>query len=106
MPQTAAQTQESAVQAETSEHTIIADQRAWNQVGDLPCHISIEVPVPGFSLKDLLCLGRETVLVSRLPTSDSPPLRINGELVAWCDFEVLGSRLAVRITELAWGVEC
>jgi flagellar motor switch/type III secretory pathway protein FliN len=55
----------------------------------------------GFSLKDLLRLRRETVLVSRMPTGDSPPLRINGELVAWCEFEVLGRRLAVRITELA-----
>jgi flagellar motor switch/type III secretory pathway protein FliN len=101
MSQIASQTQPSAAPGEISEHTILADERAWGQVGDLPCDISIEVPVPGFGLKDLLALRRETVLVSRLPTSDSPPLRINGELVAWCDFEVLGTRLAVRITELA-----
>jgi hypothetical protein len=28
-------------------------------------------------------------------------LKVNGELIAWCEFEVLGNKLAVRLTELA-----
>jgi hypothetical protein len=28
------------------------------------------------------------------------PLQMNGELLAWCEFEVIENRLAVRITEL------
>jgi flagellar motor switch/type III secretory pathway protein FliN len=29
------------------------------------------------------------------------PLRVNGALIGWSEFEVVGNRLAVRVTELA-----
>jgi hypothetical protein len=47
MPQTATQTQQSPAPTENSEDTIIANERAWKQVGDLPCKVTIEVPVRG-----------------------------------------------------------
>lgn len=78
-----------------------AEDVRWKQVEKLACNLSVEVRVPGFTLKDLLNLHPQSILRSHLPTSASPPLRVNGELVAWCDFEVLGNRLAVRLTELA-----
>ena len=77
-----------------------ADDSRWKQVEKLPCHISIEVPVPGFTLKDLLGLRVKSIVRSRLAVSASPPVRVNGEVVAAGDFEVLGKRLAVRLTDL------
>jgi flagellar motor switch/type III secretory pathway protein FliN len=73
----------------------------WAQAEGLPCKLSVQAPVPGFTLKDLLNLRPQSIIRSQLATSASPPLRVNGEVVAWCDFEVLGARLAVRLTELA-----
>lgn len=67
----------------------------------LPCTVSIELAVPGFTLKDLLSLGRGAVLRSNLPTSSNVPMRINGELIAWCEFEAMGNRLSIRLADLA-----
>ena len=76
-----------------------ADSR-WKQVEKLPCNISVEVRVPGFTLNNLLRLRVKSVVRSQLPASASPPVMVNGAIVASGDFEVLGKRLAVRLTEL------
>jgi|SRR5579864_1374320 len=78
-----------------------ADQTGWTKVQMLPCNVSIEVPVPGFTLKTLLGLCAASVVSTQRPTTANLPLRVNGELIAWCEFEVLGNRLSVRLTELA-----
>ena len=72
----------------------------WKQVEKLPCNISVEAHVPGFTLNKLLELRVKSVVRSQLPASDSPAVRVNGAIVASGDFEVLGKRLAVRLTEL------
>jgi flagellar motor switch/type III secretory pathway protein FliN len=78
----------------------ISDVR-WLQAGGLPCKISVQAQVRGFTLKHLLDLRPQSIIRSQLTTSASPPLRVNGVVVAWCEFEVLSNRLAVRLTELA-----
>ncbi|PYV80204.1 MAG: hypothetical protein DMG93_19470 [Acidobacteria bacterium] len=78
-----------------------ADDARWKQVQMLPCHLNVEARVPGFTLQDLLNLRKQSIVRSQLATSTSPPLRVNGEVAGWCEFEVLGNRLAVRLTELA-----
>jgi flagellar motor switch/type III secretory pathway protein FliN len=80
--------------------TIPADARS-KQVQMLSCRLSVETRVPGFTLRDLLNLRAQSIVRSHLASRTNPPLRVNGEVVAWCEFEVLGSRLAVRLTELA-----
>ena len=99
MPQTAAQT--ATAQAENRTGSDPLNQLCWSQAQSLPCELSVQARVTGFTLKNLLNLGPQTIVRSQLASSASPPLRVNGEVVAWCDFEVLGSRLAVRLTELA-----
>ena len=98
MPSSAPQT--ANVSDELSE-ALPADDPRWKQVQKLPCHLSVEARVSGFTLRDLLHLHVQSIVRSHLAASASPPLRVNGEVVAWCDFEVLGRRLAVRLTELA-----
>ena len=73
----------------------------WKQAERLPCQVSVEVPIPGFTLSTLLTLQAASVVSSRRPTTANLPLRVNGELIAWCEFEVFGTRLSVRFTELA-----
>jgi len=74
---------------------------AWTQIEGLPCVLSVELTLPGVRVHDLMTLARGAVLDSHWPTSDDVPLRVNGELVAWSEFEVVGKSLAVRLTELA-----
>ena len=69
--------------------------------GWLPCQLSLEIPVVKFSVGDLLRLNKESIVETASASTTDIPLRVNGLLVGWTEFEVIGNRLAVRITELA-----
>jgi flagellar motor switch/type III secretory pathway protein FliN len=75
--------------------------KSLKNFGWLPCQLSLEIPVVAFTVGDLLRLGKDSIVETACPSANDIPLRVNGELVAWAEFEVTGSRLAVRITELA-----
>jgi flagellar motor switch/type III secretory pathway protein FliN len=74
--------------------------RSWDSVLGLRCELSIEVPLPGFKVYDLSRLRPQMVIASQWRVGDDVPLRVNGQLIAWSEFEVVRGRLAVRITEL------
>lgn len=65
------------------------------------CGLSVELPLPGVTVSDLLRLRRQSVIRSQWHVGADVPLRLNGELIAYGEFEVVENRLAVRITELA-----
>jgi len=73
----------------------------WLRVDALPCLLSIEIPVPGFRVADLVQLVPGRIIATRWTVGQDVPLRINGELIAWSEFEVVQNRVAVRLTELA-----
>ncbi len=73
----------------------------WVRVEPLPCLLTIEISVPGFTVADLVRLERGGIIATRWTVGQDVPLRINGELIAWSEFEVVQNRLAVRLTELA-----
>jgi flagellar motor switch/type III secretory pathway protein FliN len=77
------------------------DELRWKQVMGLACDVAVEIPVPEFTVKKLLKMETKMVVESKWVTSANLPLKVNGELIAWCEFEVLGNKLAVRLTELA-----
>ena len=81
----------------------VADPLAdsWRRVEPLPCLLMVEIPVPGFTVADLVHLERGRIIASRWTVGQDVPLRVNGELIAWSEFEVVQNRLAVRLTELA-----
>jgi flagellar motor switch protein FliN len=72
----------------------------WNQVQGMACSLSVELPVPGFRVRDLMHLQPQSVIDTRWPVGNDVPLRLNGELLAWCEFDVVENHLAVRVTEL------
>jgi flagellar motor switch/type III secretory pathway protein FliN len=82
-----------------SQNTTV-DPDAWAQVLPLPCRLSVDVPLPGFTVADALQLRRGSVIDSHWQIGTAVPLRLNGELIARGEFEVVGNRLAVRLTEL------
>ncbi|HXY13111.1 MAG TPA: FliM/FliN family flagellar motor C-terminal domain-containing protein [Terriglobales bacterium] len=69
--------------------------------GWLPCQLSLEVPVTRFSVGDLLRLKEGSIVETACHYASDVPLRANGLLIGWTEFEVIGVRLAVRITEFA-----
>jgi flagellar motor switch/type III secretory pathway protein FliN len=67
----------------------------------LPCVLSLEVPVVRFTIGDLLMLTKGTVVETACHHTSDVPLRVNKLLIGWTEFEVIGDRLAVRITDQA-----
>jgi flagellar motor switch protein FliN len=72
----------------------------WAMVENLPCILSVEIPVPSFTVGDLMRLGKGRVIATNWVVGHDLPLRINGAMIAWIEFEVVQERLAVRLTEL------
>jgi flagellar motor switch/type III secretory pathway protein FliN len=77
------------------------EEKRWQPVLALPCQITIDLELPGFKVADLLKLGPGSVLATTWPVRKDVPLRVNGTLIGWSEFEVVGEKLAVRLTELA-----
>jgi flagellar motor switch/type III secretory pathway protein FliN len=73
----------------------------WRPVLGLPCELTVELPLPGFMIADLLKLGVGSVIDAHWRVGQDVPLRLNGTLIGWSEFEVVGNHLAVRLTELA-----
>ena len=73
----------------------------WARVEGLPCVLTVEIPVPGFRVADLAQLAPGRIISTRRTVGLDVPLLINGELVAWSEFEIVQNKLAVRLTELA-----
>ena len=67
----------------------------------LRCKTTAAVPVPKFTVGDLLGLRKGSVVQSATPVANDVPLRVSKILLGWGRFEVVNDRLAVRITDLA-----
>lgn len=67
----------------------------------LPCTLALDLPVVNFTVGDLLSLTSGSIVETAYHQSSDLPLRVNGQLVGWTEFEVVGERLAVRLTDLS-----
>jgi flagellar motor switch/type III secretory pathway protein FliN len=67
----------------------------------LPCTLTLEIPVVRFTIGDLLALKKGSIVETACHHTSDVPLRVNQLLVGWTEFDVVGDRLAVRITEQA-----
>jgi len=76
------------------------EEPKWRPALDLPCQLTVDLPLPSFKLADFLKLQAGSVLATHWRITHDVPLRINGTLVGWGEFEGAGTRLAVRLTDL------
>ena len=81
--------------------TRVHSEEAWARVADLPCEVSVLLPAPGLRVRDLLGIAPGFLVRTTAPVSADVPLQVNGQVIAWCEFEVVRDRLGVRLTELA-----
>ncbi len=72
----------------------------WRIAKQLGCEVTVEVPVAGFKVRDLLNLANGSVVAGVWAQATDVPLRINGNLIARAEFEIVGEKLGVRLTEL------
>jgi flagellar motor switch/type III secretory pathway protein FliN len=73
----------------------------WETVQALPCRLTLELSVPAFTVAALLRLAPGDVIDTRWRQGSDVPLRANGVLIGWTEFEVLGDNLAARVTQIA-----
>ncbi len=85
--------------SQTGEATLpLAD--LWPEALELPCHLSVTLKVPEFTVRDLLALGTNSLVNTHRREGAHVPVMVNEVMVGWAEFDVIDGRLAVRMTEM------
>ncbi len=79
----------------------LASGEPWGDCVQLPAEVTVDLWIQRFTVQDLLRLTPRSVINTRWQKGQDVPLRVNGQLIGWAEFEVSGEQLAVRITRLA-----
>lgn len=92
-----------AVKVETaeSEKPAVVTSTPIDEFDWLPCTLSVEAQVLKLTVGDLIRLQPGDIVETNCAAIGDLQLRVNGTLIAWTEFEVLGDRLGARITQLA-----
>jgi flagellar motor switch/type III secretory pathway protein FliN len=78
-----------------------ASDELWNEAGYLSCVLSVDLPLRRFTVQDLLRLEPGSIVETNNVNGADVPVVVNGQVIAWAEFEVMAQRIGVRITELA-----
>jgi flagellar motor switch/type III secretory pathway protein FliN len=70
-------------------------------VARLPVELDVAIPVREFRVRNLLALESGQVIETQWAHGEDMPLASGDVQLAWSEFEVVESQLAVRITRLA-----
>jgi len=73
----------------------------WEQAGWLQCELSVELPVPEFTVRDLLRLAAGSVVETQWKSGHDVPLLANRRQIGWVEFEAVGESLAVLLSALS-----
>lgn len=68
---------------------------------DIPCTMVLEVAVLDFNVGALLHLEPGTIIRTSAQHNEDLALKVNGQFVGLGEFDVIGDRLAVRLTGMA-----
>lgn len=74
--------------------------RQSSPVSRLPVELDVIVPVRQFRVRDLLALAPGWLIESQWGNGEDLPLSSGEVQLAWSEFEVIDSQLAVRVTRL------
>ena len=77
------------------------EEQRWRPVLGLPCQLTVDLQLPNFKVTDFLKLRVGSVIPTEWRITRDVPLRVNGTLIAWGEFEGAGTCLGVRVTGLA-----
>jgi flagellar motor switch/type III secretory pathway protein FliN len=76
------------------------ETRLSSPVARLPVELDVAIPVREFRVRDLLGLTPGRLIQSQWGHGEDVPLASGSVLLAWSEFEVVESQLAVRVTRL------
>jgi flagellar motor switch/type III secretory pathway protein FliN len=72
-----------------------------SQISRLPVELDVSVPVRNFRVRNLLALEPSHLIESGWGHGEDVPLSAGDVQLAWSEFEVVDTQLAVRMTRLA-----
>jgi flagellar motor switch protein FliN/FliY len=75
--------------------------RLWGPLERLPVELMVSVPVRSFRIRDLLSMTAGVLIETQWGHGEDLPLSSGDVQLAWSEFEVVETRLAVRVTRLA-----
>jgi flagellar motor switch protein FliN/FliY len=76
------------------------EEGAWTLVKGLLCQLSVQVKIPHFTVRNLLDLAPGDILDTHYEEGSHLPVIVNGQMIAWGEFDVVDETLAIRLTEL------
>ena len=79
----------------------IEDHTSWHVLSRVPQTVTALIPLPNFTMHDLLTMEKGLVIESNVLTSEMIPIRIGSVRIAWGEFEVVEHALALRVAKLA-----
>jgi len=91
----------SALPLATSRMATVISEEVWEDAGRLPCILTIELPLRRLTVGDLLRLEPGSIVSSEIVNGAHVPVNVNKRVLGWGEFEMVGDRLAIRMTELA-----
>jgi flagellar motor switch/type III secretory pathway protein FliN len=75
--------------------------KANGPLSRLPVELDVGVPIRNFRVRNLLALEPGVVVASQWPHGDDLPVMSGHQALAWSEFEVIDTHLAVRLTRLS-----
>ena len=75
-------------------------EELWEEAAWLPCLLSVDLPLRSFTVRELLRLVPGAILETKNVNGADVPVVVNAQRIGWAEFEVIGQKLAIRITEL------
>ncbi len=87
--------------ATKQEAVLSGDESRWQAVMELPCHLSVDIPLPNFRVRDFLGVRAGSVIRTNWSLTRDVPWRVNDTLMGWGELEGTNTNLALRLTELA-----
>jgi flagellar motor switch/type III secretory pathway protein FliN len=82
------------------ENPVLPEAAGWGDALNLHCQVTFGLPIPNFTVRDLLQLGANSVIDTGRPEGTDIAFQLNGQLIGWAEFEAVGQELAFRLTEL------
>ena len=79
----------------------IIPEELWAEAGLLSCLLSVDLRPKKFTVRDLLQLEAGGIVESNNANGADVPLIVNAQVIGWAEFEVVGQKLAVRITGIS-----
>jgi flagellar motor switch protein FliN/FliY len=73
---------------------------AWPMISRLAVSLAARIPINRFRVRDLLVLAPGQTIITEWAATEDVPLLAGDLQVGWSEFEVVGRKMALRVTRL------